>query len=55
MTEVEASPLADAAHPEQYDASGPVPDEVLAPFTGPDGPLAAPLHGHLVAARVPSA
>jgi hypothetical protein len=53
VTEVEASPLAARLSPEQYAAIRAGAHEVLAPFTGPDGTLAAPLHGHLVAARVP--
>jgi SAM-dependent methyltransferase len=55
VTEVEASPLAARLTREQYGAIRSGAREVLAPFTGPDGTLAAPLHGHLVAARVPSA
>jgi SAM-dependent methyltransferase len=54
VTEVEATPLATRLTPEQYGAIRAGAREVLAPFTGPDGTLAAPLHGHLVAARVPS-
>ena len=54
VTEVEASPLAARLTPEQYSAIRSGAREVLAPFTGPDGTVAAPLHGHLVAARVPS-
>ncbi len=54
VTEVEASPLDARLTPEQYAAIRAGAREVLAPFTGPDGTLAAPLHGHLVAARVPS-
>jgi len=54
VTEVEASPLAARLGPEQYAAIRAGAGEVLAPFTGPDGTLAAPLHGHLVAARVPA-
>ena len=54
VTEVEASPLEARLTPEQYSAIRSGAREVLAPFTGPDGTVAAPLHGHLVAARVPS-
>jgi SAM-dependent methyltransferase len=54
-TEVEASPLAARLTPEQYGAIRSGAREVLAPFTGPGGTVAAPLHGHLVAARVPRA
>jgi SAM-dependent methyltransferase len=54
VTEVEASPLAARLTPEQYGAIRSGAREVLAPFTGPGGTLAAPLHGHLLAARVPS-
>jgi SAM-dependent methyltransferase len=54
VTEVEASPLAARLTPAQYAAIRAGAREVLAPFTDPDGSLAAPLHGHLLAGRVPS-
>jgi SAM-dependent methyltransferase len=54
VTEVEASPLAARLTPEQYTAIRTGSRQVLASFTGSDGALAAPLLGHLVAARVPS-
>jgi SAM-dependent methyltransferase len=54
VTEVEGSPLAARLTAEQYADIRSGAREVLAPFTAPDGTLAAPLIGHLVAARVPS-
>jgi SAM-dependent methyltransferase len=54
VTEMEGSPLAARLTPEQYADIRAGARQVLAPFTDPDGTLAAPLHGHLVAARVPS-
>jgi SAM-dependent methyltransferase len=54
VTEVQASPLADRLTPEAYAAIRAGAREVLAPFTRPGGQLDAPLHGHLVSARVPS-
>jgi hypothetical protein len=49
---VEGSPLAARLTPEQYADIRAGARQVLAPFTAPDGTLAAPLHGHLIAARV---
>ncbi len=54
VTEVEGSPLVERITDEVYAALRAGARQVLAPFTGPDGTLQAPLHGHLVAARVPS-
>ena len=54
VTEVEGSPLAERLTPEAYAGIRAGARAVLAPFTSPDGRLDAPLHGHLVSARVPS-
>jgi SAM-dependent methyltransferase len=53
-TEVEGSPLAQRITPEVYERIRTGAREVLAPFTAPDGVLAAPFRGHLVAARTPA-
>ncbi|MGY1822132.1 methyltransferase domain-containing protein [Geodermatophilus sp. SYSU D00079] len=53
-TEVEGSPLAQRITPEVHDRIRTGAREVLAPFTAPDGTLAAPLRCHLVAACTPS-
>jgi SAM-dependent methyltransferase len=50
-TEVEGSPLAGLITPDVYDRIRVGAREVLAPFAGPDGSIAAPLRGHLLAAR----
>jgi SAM-dependent methyltransferase len=50
-TEVEGSPLAQLISPDVYDRIRAGAREVLAPFAGPDGRIAAPLRGHLLAAR----
>lgn len=53
-TEVEGSPLGQLITPEVYDRIRAGTRDVLAPFTGPDGRVAAPLRGHVVvAARAP--
>jgi ubiquinone/menaquinone biosynthesis C-methylase UbiE len=52
-TEVEGSPLVDRITPEAYDRIRAGARQVLTPFTRPGGALDAPLHGHLVATRVP--
>jgi len=53
-TEVEGSPLAPLITPEVYDRIRAGTRDVLTPFTGPDGRVAAPLRGHVVvAARTP--
>jgi SAM-dependent methyltransferase len=52
-TEVEGSPLVDRITPDAYAAIRAGSRAVLAPFVAPDGTLHAPLHGHLLAARVP--
>jgi SAM-dependent methyltransferase len=54
VTEIQGSPLAERLSPEAYAAIRAGASDVLAPFTRPDGRLDAPLHGHLVSARVPS-
>jgi SAM-dependent methyltransferase len=54
VTEVEGSPLADRITPDAYTAIRAGSRAVLSPFVAPDGTLHAPLHGHLVAARIPS-
>jgi SAM-dependent methyltransferase len=54
VTEVEGSPLVDRITPDAYAAIRAGSGEVLAPFLASDGTLHAPLHGLLVAARVPS-
>jgi len=51
VTEIEASPLAGRLEPAAYARIRARTREVLAPFTGPDGRLAAPLRGHVVVAR----
>lgn len=51
VTEVEGSPLAGRLTPEAYAEIRAGAGRVLAPFTTPEGTLAAPLRGHLVAAR----
>ncbi|MGY1690967.1 class I SAM-dependent methyltransferase [Geodermatophilus sp. SYSU D01105] len=53
VTEVEGSPLAQRITPEVYDRIRAGAREVLGPFTSPDGTVAAPLAGHLVAGRTP--
>jgi hypothetical protein len=50
-TEIEASPLIDRITPEVYAAIRAGAHDALAAFTTPAGRVAAPLHGHLVAAR----
>jgi ubiquinone/menaquinone biosynthesis C-methylase UbiE len=52
-TEVKGSPLAERISAEVFDRIRAGAREVLRPFTGPDGALAAPLRGWLVAGRVP--
>lgn len=54
-TEVEGSPLARLITREVYDRIRAGVREVLAPFTRADGTVAAPLRGHLLAARTPEA
>ncbi len=51
IVEVESTPLADRLSAEQYAEIRQGATEVLAPFTRPDGSVAAPLHGLLVTAR----
>jgi SAM-dependent methyltransferase len=53
VTEVEGSPLVERITEEEYAGIRAGARDVLAPFTGPDGTLEAPLRGHIVAARVP--
>jgi SAM-dependent methyltransferase len=50
-TEVEGSPLAQRITQDVYDRIRTGAREALAPFTGPDGTVAAPFRGHLVAAH----
>jgi ubiquinone/menaquinone biosynthesis C-methylase UbiE len=54
VTEVEGSPLVDRITPEAYAAIRAGSRTVLAPFIAPDGTLHAPLHGLILAARVPA-
>jgi ubiquinone/menaquinone biosynthesis C-methylase UbiE len=51
-TEVEGSPLAPRITRDVYDRIRTGARAALAPFTRPDGTVAAPLRGHLVAARL---
>ena len=53
-TEVEGSPLAERITRDVYDRIRAGAREVLAPFTGVGGRIAAPLRGHLLAARAPA-
>jgi SAM-dependent methyltransferase len=50
-TEVEGSPLAQRITRDVYDRIRTGARDALAPFTDPDGTVAAPLRGHLVAAH----
>jgi hypothetical protein len=50
-TEVESTPLVERITPEVYDRIRAGAREVLAPFTGPDGAVAAPFDTNLVTAR----
>lgn len=52
VTEVQGSPLVDRISDEAYEGIRAGARDVLAPFVTPDGHLDAPLHGHLVAARI---
>jgi ubiquinone/menaquinone biosynthesis C-methylase UbiE len=51
-TEIQGSPLADRIPPEVQAAIRADASDALAPFTTPTGRVDAPLHGHLVAARL---
>jgi ubiquinone/menaquinone biosynthesis C-methylase UbiE len=54
-TEIEGSPLVDRITPEVYAGIRADAADALAPFTTPDGRVDAPLHGHLMAARLRAA
>ncbi len=51
VTEVEGSPLVERITEDEYRRIRDGARDVLAPFTGQDGTLDAPLRGHVVAAR----
>jgi ubiquinone/menaquinone biosynthesis C-methylase UbiE len=50
-TEVKGSPLGGRITDQMYERIVAAAREVLRPFTGPDGAVAAPLRGHVVTAR----